>query len=109
MNRPCKLPGCPRLVTSGAFCSQHVHLKPPESKYTRESHLPYRANWRKRRMMFLRRNPLCKTCGAIAREVDHMIPITAGGSQSDENLQALCKTCHNRKTNAERKARNAAG
>lgn len=44
----------------------------------------------------------CKHCKAdlVEREfdIDHEIPLASGGKNSIENLQALCKPCHKRKT-----------
>jgi 5-methylcytosine-specific restriction endonuclease McrA len=69
----------------------------------------YNGRWQKARATYLRRNPLCVICkraGRItaAKVVDHITPHkndqalfwdTAG------NWQALCKTCHDRKTATE--------
>jgi hypothetical protein len=43
----------------------------------------------------------CATCGQILDamfEVDHKEPLCDGGSNDEQNLQALCKDCHARKT-----------
>lgn len=61
----------------------------------------YGATWRKLRLMVLRREPLCRRCGAAALDVDHIIPRRRGGPDSLENLQALCHPCHSRKTATE--------
>lgn len=59
-------------------------------------------------MMFLRQHPLCVDpfgvhCGTLvpATDVDHVVARRAGGSERDDNLQALCHGCHTRKTNLE--------
>jgi 5-methylcytosine-specific restriction endonuclease McrA len=40
----------------------------------------------------------CNYCGDIGLEVDHVIELAAGGENSIENLQVLCKPCHKAKT-----------
>lgn len=44
-----------------------------------------------------------KEAGVIrpATEVDHIIPRSKGGTDIWENLQALCKSCHSKKTRRE--------
>lgn len=37
----------------------------------------------------------CRTCGAYANEVDHIVPLARGGAPYDlANLQSLCRTHH---------------
>lgn len=48
--------------------------------------------------MYLRANPLCVECDGAATEVDHIVPKSQGGTDEWGNLQALCKSCHSRKT-----------
>ena len=40
----------------------------------------------------------CNYCGEIGQEVDHVIELAAGGDNTIENLQVLCKPCHKVKT-----------
>jgi hypothetical protein len=40
----------------------------------------------------------CNYCGDIGNEIDHVIELAAGGDNSLENLQVLCKPCHKVKT-----------
>lgn len=60
--------------------------------------------WQKLRLFVLRRDMgLCQPCLAIDRtelatEVDHIIPKAKGGTDALENLQAICRPCHERKT-----------
>ena len=49
---------------------------------------------------------LCQSCLAagrvtIAAEVDHVVPLHLGGSESDGNRQSLCKVCHRAKSDEE--------
>ena len=54
------------------------------------------ANWR------------CATCKRYANEVDHVTPLQEGGAAYDlDNLQALCRGCHIRKTASENGLRRA--
>ena len=95
--RPCGRPGCKELVDAGArYCARHK----PTRNYD-ASHYDYR--WRKLRTLYIAKNPLCAECEKAGRltpatEVHHIVAVADGGSDRDENLQALCKSCHSRKT-----------
>ena len=39
-------------------------------------------------------------CGDRATDVDHIIELAAGGTNTIDNVQPLCKPCHQAKTNA---------
>lgn len=61
--------------------------------------------WTTRRLRQLRREPLCRHCAAAepprvtaAQEVDHIVPLSQGGTDAPENLQSLCSDCHALKT-----------
>ncbi len=42
----------------------------------------------------------CRRCrSASLREVDHIIPLSRGGSSEEDNLQTLCKRCNRKKLN----------
>ena len=54
----------------------------------------------------------CLVCAAMLDEyyeVDHIVPLWAGGKNARENLQALCVMCHKRKTYDENVARGPSG
>ena len=63
--------------------------------------------WQKLRERILRRDAsLCQPCKArghitLAVEVDHVTPIHKGGTDAEDNLQAICSECHKAKTAAE--------
>jgi len=45
---------------------------------------------------------VCKKCGGADQlQVDHIVPLSFGGPNKMENLQVLCKVCHDQKTKAE--------
>lgn len=47
----------------------------------------------------------CKRNGVLSRaeEVDHVLPVSEGGTDAMSNLQGICPTCHKAKTAAEQK------
>jgi len=51
----------------------------------------------------VRQNHQCAACGKSAPEikltVDHIIPISKGGSNNIDNIQGLCRSCNSRKHN----------
>ena len=42
---------------------------------------------------------VCLACGKPEVTVDHVVPISLGGSNTIENLQPLCRSCNCRKQN----------
>tara|TARA_R100001443_G_scaffold117440_1_gene142717 strand:+ start:8841 stop:9164 length:324 start_codon:yes stop_codon:yes gene_type:complete len=60
--------------------------------------------WRKLRKMILHKQPICVHCErkgiyTSANTIDHITPINKGGAVwSINNLQALCASCHNKKS-----------
>ena len=68
----------------------------------------YTAQWSKARKRFLLDNPLCCRCLELgytkaATVVDHIIPHRGDMNLfwDDDNWQALCKRCHDKKTASE--------
>lgn len=63
----------------------------------------YDKTWRRIRTMFLAQHPICaahERNGRIvpATEVHHKIALADGGTNEDENLEALCHRCHSAET-----------
>lgn len=64
----------------------------------------YGAAWRKIAARIMRRdNGLCQPClkqgrTTAAHAVDHIVNKGSGGSDDDDNLQAICRRCHKAKT-----------
>jgi hypothetical protein len=53
-----------------------------------------------RRFVFRRDGGRCSHCGAEHElQLDHIIPVSRGGSSVPENLQVLCGPCNRRKSN----------
>ncbi|MFH6636532.1 HNH endonuclease [Streptococcus suis] len=102
---PCKHNGCPNLVPYGQkYCDNHKANHQLDAKSTTAK--GYNAQWNKARLRYLKVHPLCVQCNAKGRltkatVVDHITPHR--GDQelfwNQTNWQALCKSCHDRKTN----------
>jgi 5-methylcytosine-specific restriction protein A len=99
-------PGCPRPAWSGSLCDIHAKEKQKELDAARltPADRGYGNRWRIRRNKFLKKHPLCAdpdqvhTIPVKSTDVDHIIPKKNGGTDDEGNLQALCHTCHSRKT-----------
>jgi 5-methylcytosine-specific restriction protein A len=104
--RPCVFPGCPEL-SDGAYCEKHRRQVNREyNRYARneDTNTFYHSTaWRRLSRLQLKREPLCAEClkgGRVtpAYIADHIQEIRHGGARLDmNNLQSLCKACHNRK------------
>lgn len=93
----CGYTGCPALVEAGTrYCPGHRKI------YNQRGNAAhYDRRWRKISKLHLSKNPLCAECQRAGRltpatETHHIIPVSAGGSDAEENLMALCKPCHSR-------------
>ena len=101
--RPCSHPGCPRL-TDGRFCEGHVKEEAKRyEKYDRDPAVRrrYGRAWKRIRDRYAAAHPLCELCQKNGKlipteEIHHKIPLSEGGTHSEENLIALCKSCHAR-------------
>jgi len=49
----------------------------------------------------MQEEPYCRYCGAPSSQVDHITPVVEGGITERDNLQGLCRRCHNMKTGRE--------
>ena len=104
--RPCRFGGCPKLTEStSGYCAEHEKIQTQHyDKFQRVDHNKrYGYKWRKLRARFLTAHPLCEQCKAQGRytaatEVHHIKPLADGGTNDENNLMALCKSCHSRIT-----------
>lgn len=96
------MPNAP--ITHRSKLKARIPYHEPAGRRGSASSRGYDQTWRKVRASYLLRHPLCVVCGRAGRtveaaEVDHIVPIANGGARLDErNLQALCHSCHSRKT-----------
>jgi 5-methylcytosine-specific restriction protein A len=106
---PCRYPSCRALLSAPGFCNEHraaVHREYGRARrgFDTERGFYQSPRWRSVRAAFLREHPVCKACEALGSTTpgvvaDHIQPIKENGLRFDwSNLQALCVSCHNRKT-----------
>ncbi|WP_256846926.1 HNH endonuclease [Paenibacillus sp. Pae108] len=107
LKRACNQPGCPAL-THDRYCP--LHKKQKQQRYQQErgtaASRGYTYQWQKYRLRFLKKNPLCVHCenkGVLtpSEHVDHIIAVTGPNDPlfwKESNHQALCHSCHSRKT-----------
>ncbi|MDE1161917.1 MAG: HNH endonuclease [Acidobacteriaceae bacterium] len=104
--RACKQPNCSELVDNG-YCNNHKQHTNDYDRWRGQSQTRgYDNDWRRIRLIALRRDRyLCQHClrdGLVtpAIDVDHIIPISVDPTRrlDIDNLQSLCRPCHNIKT-----------
>jgi 5-methylcytosine-specific restriction protein A len=102
----CSEVGCTALVydRSKSKCEDHKRVGKWPDRYgtTRTA----AAGHVKNRKAVLERDPYCKLrfagiCTIRSTHCDHIIPVSAGGSDDLSNLQGVCNPCHLRKTSYE--------
>jgi hypothetical protein len=91
-----------RPMSKGRSLKGERPVIPPEDNINRPTRRPvfstsFRLN------LFLKRKGTCASCyqkidAGKAWDIDHILPLALGGSNEPENLQILCKRCHESKT-----------
>ena len=103
--KPCRFPQCKKL-TAGTYCPEHKKQidKSYDAKRKTATERGYTSReWKSTRQRILERDPLCCEClKNLSNECDHIIPKNQGGTDNDDNMQGLCKSCHSTKTLKER-------
>lgn len=73
-------------------------IPPPEGVKNKFKHRPVTKEQRER--IFERDGYKCVICGSEERlSLDHIVPISQGGTSEDNNLRVLCETCNSKKGN----------
>lgn len=99
----CIAPGCRVLLPRGTTrCEAHA-VKRATEIYERRGTTnasTYGADWRRLRARFLAAHPYCACCGVEAKHVDHVVSAREAPHRRLDatNLQALCASCHSKKT-----------
>lgn len=99
----CSDPECHELTTQGR-CEQHQ--RKAWANRSKAWGKGSTRRWRELRARVLDDEPDCRRCGRPSTEVDHIRPLSEGGSKWDRaNLQALCADCHDVKSAEDRRRR----
>ena len=130
--RPCRVRSCPnRTVFTHGYCEKHLDRQFAKSSSNSKAHKSnwstwqqkqgnvtqrgYGRAWQKLRDLVLKRDGhLCQACkrkGRLTKAscVDHIKPKSQGGDNAMTNLQSLCDTCHQLKTQVESKVQHCCG
>lgn len=104
-NKPCRAKGCQVLTrAAGGYCDEHADQA--KAWATRQGSGRGGRPWRRTREEVLKRDSYlcqcedCKRLGRVrpAHEVDHVVPLAQGGTDSLSNLAAINHDCHRVKT-----------
>ncbi len=117
MKRLCSEPYCPNIAhpTGRGKCLEHRRRYERErSRRRREATkgVYKRKRWAMRRKQAFERDPQCAwvfedgtRCDRLGEELDHVVPLEAGGdAYSAKNLQLLCAEHHRAKTAQENRS-----
>lgn len=112
--KPCNARGCNALTRNPRYCDDHADIGKSAEARRRErqretsAQRGYNYKWQQASKGFLVKHPLCaehERCGevAAATEVDHIVPHKGDMVLfwDRSNWQALCHSCHSRKTASE--------
>jgi 5-methylcytosine-specific restriction endonuclease McrA len=101
--RLCLEPRCASPAQYRGRCLAHARTNEHHTHNRDRKRLYSSKRWRITRERVLYEQPLCACgCDRIATDVDHIVPIEAGGNPwARHNLQALAAECHGRKTRQE--------
>lgn len=89
-------------------CNQRKHLRGGDADFGRsERQRLYRSReWKRFAAQVRAAEPRCRQCAAPTYCADHIVGIAEGGAVWDSaNLQALCRRCHNAKSQREYRKR----
>lgn len=85
------------LIALASTKAQEYYTKNPFSDFARHG-------WGNLRHRMITEHPYCALCGArpsseIMLDIDHVLPVSKGGSDDPSNLQVLCHKCNRGKGN----------
>jgi len=90
--RVCPKHGCGKLTKAG-YCQEHK----PKARPGR----PMPVDWKRTRARIVKRDAgICHYCGRErSTSCDHVIPVSKGGTDDDDNLVCSCWPCNQSKGN----------
>lgn len=107
--KPCAYPYCPETVRGERYCPEHKikTSRDYDSRYRPNHSKHYGSRWRTLRQLYVSKHPLCEECLKVGRyvpvdEVHHIVPLEDGGTNADDNLVSLCRSCHAKTRSAPR-------
>jgi len=91
-----------RPMSKGGFLETEASAEPTDDTITRSTRRQFFSTTF-RLNLFLKRKGTCASCylkidAGKAWDIDHILPLALGGTNEPENLQILCKPCHQSKT-----------
>lgn len=101
--RPCTYPNCGQYAAIRGRCLLHKRESNWASNQTKRKGW----DWTRKKAAILKRDQyLCQRCFADgdyrrADEVDHIKPLSDGGTDDPANLMSLCAYCHKQKSKSE--------
>ena len=122
----CRVCGTKLVGRQQAFCSSFPRDRRGRPCWPDDGSTPCCHLWRMRfqsvsrarRYVYAHAGYACQSCGMVARSplvtggpeqadpsllaMDHIIPLSSGGDDHPDNLQALCQSCHAEKTARDR-------
>lgn len=96
--------GCRRLISRGSRCPDCTRKREAERRAARgtTAERGYNAAWQRLSTRQRREVPWCQLrypgCERVAVDVDHVIPLRAGGTSTRDNAASTCRPCHRIKT-----------
>ena len=99
MMRLCSAPGCWERATTSGRCAQHASALSRQRDPRTPGQKGYGSKHQRMARRVLREESVCHLCGGPAREgdpleVDHILPLSMGGSGDRENLAAAHMRCN---------------
>lgn len=95
-NRRCRVPGCGCTAGPSGYCPEHQRRRQQEQDARRPTpqERGYGRQWAAIRRAVLKEQPHCERCEERAVLVHHRDHDTTNNDLA--NLEALCRTCHER-------------